>query len=123
MAYGVWAMVLVNPVFAASSQPTSCPPNSADCAAGLPQLEAVFRNFISVFVAIGFVALFIMIVFAGYKYLMSGGEPKAVSQAHQTVTWAILGIIFMAVAWIVLQIIKTFTGVDVTTFSPGILTK
>ena len=85
--------------------------------AGLNEIEQVFSNVISVIVGLGFIALLVMLVWAGFKYLMSGGEPKAVQAAHQTVTWALLGIVFMAIAWLILQLIKAFTGVDVTSFS------
>ena len=65
---------------------------------------------------LGFMVLLVMLVAAGFKYLTSAGEPKAVQAAHQTVTWALLGIVFMAVAWIVLQLISLFTGVNLTFF-------
>lgn len=84
--------------------------------AGIAEFEGLFSNIISVVVGLGFIILVVMLVIAGYKYLTSGGEPKAVTSAHQTVTWALLGIAFMAIAWLVLQLIKGFTGVDVTTF-------
>lgn len=90
-------------------------------AAGLDQIEKIFSNVISVIVGLGFIALLVMLTSAGFKYLMSGGEPKAVQAAHQTVTWALLGMVFMAVAWLILQLIKAFTGVDVTTFNMKIL--
>lgn len=91
--------------------------------AGLTQIEDTFRNVISVIVGLGFIALLVMLLLAGFKYLMSGGEQKNIQQAHQTVTWALLGIVFMAVAWIVLQLIKALTGVDVTTFNIQTLVK
>ncbi len=89
---------------------------SANDAAGLKQIEDVFTNVISVVVALGFIALLVMLITAGFKYLTSGGEPKAIQAAHQTVSWALLGILFMAIAWLVLQLIHVFTGIDVTKF-------
>ncbi len=89
-------------------------------AAGLNDIEQVFSHVISVIVGLGFIALLVMLLAAGFKYLMSGGEPKSVQSAHQTVTWALLGIVFMALAWLILQLIRAFTGVDVTTFTFGI---
>lgn len=89
--------------------------------AGLDQLEATFKSIVSVVVGIGFIALLAMLVWAGFKYLTSGGEPKIIQQAHQTVTWALLGMVFMIIAWIVLQLIKAFTGVDVTVFDLNVL--
>lgn len=89
--------------------------------AGLDQIEQVFTNVISVVVGLGFVTLLVMLVWAGFKYLTSGGEPKAIQSAHQTVTWALLGVVFMAIAWIVLQLIHAFTGIDVTIFNIKVL--
>lgn len=91
------------------------------CPAGLDQFEQVFSNVISVVVGLGFVALLTLLIWAGIKYLISGGEPKAIQSAHQTITWALLGVVFMAVAWIVLQLIKVFTGIDVTIFNIKVL--
>lgn len=85
--------------------------------AGLDQIEQIFSRIISVAVGFGFVALLVLLISAGFKYLMSAGEPKAVQSAHQTVTWALLGVVFMAVAWIILQLIKVLTGIDVTIFN------
>ena len=93
------------------------PPNSGPCPAGLNEIEQVFSNVISVVVGLGFVAMLVMLVWAGITYLTSGGEPKAVQSAHQTVTWALLGVVFMAIAWLILQLIKVFTGIDVTIFN------
>ena len=85
--------------------------------AGLQQIEDVFRNVISVVVGLAFIVSLVMLIFAGIKYLTSGGEPKAIQAAHQTVTWALLGILFMAIAWLILQLIHNFTGIDVTVFN------
>lgn len=83
---------------------------------GLDDIEKLFTQIISIAVGLGFIALLTMLVWAGFKYLTSAGEPKAVQSAHQTVTWALLGIVFMAVAWIILQLIHAFTGINVTIF-------
>lgn len=84
--------------------------------AGLQQIEDIFSNFISIIVGVGFIALIVMMVMAGIQYLTSGGEQKQIQQAHQTVTWALLGILFMAIGWLVLRLVETFTGVPVTVF-------
>lgn len=106
-------VTLIQPVYAADCDP-DVPGN---CPAGLKQIEDVFKNFIQVIVYFGFIVLVVMLVMAGIKYLTSGGEPKAVAQAHQTVTWALLGILFLAIAWLILLLIQTFTGVEVTSFN------
>lgn len=78
--------------------------------AGLNEIEQVFTRVISSIVGLGFMALLALLVWAGIKYLTSGGDPKKIQAAHQTVTWALLGMLFMAVAWLALQLIANFTG-------------
>ncbi|MDO8573177.1 MAG: hypothetical protein Q7R77_00305 [Candidatus Daviesbacteria bacterium] len=87
------------------------------CPAGLDQIEEIVGKVISVIVGLGFIAMLAMVVMAGIKYLTSGGEPKAVQAAHQAFTWAILGILFMIIAWLTLVLIENFTGIKVTTFN------
>lgn len=90
-------------------------------AAGLDQIEKIFANVISAAVGLGFIISLIMLITGGFKYLTSSGEPKSVSAAHQTITWALLGIVFMAIAWLVLQLIFSFTGINVTIFNVKVL--
>jgi len=84
--------------------------------AGLQQIEDLFRQIISVIAGLGFIALLVLLIWTGFKYLTSGGDQKLINAAHQTATWAFLGILFMAIAWLVLQLIQAFTGIDVTFF-------
>lgn len=92
--------------------------------AGIPLLEYTFARVVCVTVPLGYIALLVVLVIAGLKYLTSGGEAKAVQAAHQTVTWGLLGVLFLAIAWLILQLIQTFTGVEVTKFTvsslPGV---
>lgn len=116
LSFAICVLSLFSPAYAA------CNPGIAgDCPAGLKELEDLFSNIISVIVSLGFLVMFIMLIRAGIKYLTSGGDPKSISAAHQTVTWALLGIVFMAVAWLILQLIKEFTGINVTLFNLKVL--
>lgn len=90
-------------------------------AAGLIQIEDIFQRVVQLFAGGAFIALFVMLTWAGIKYITSGGEPKALQSAHQSVTWALLGILFLIIAWLVLRLIEAFTGVTVTVFNIRIL--
>lgn len=85
--------------------------------AGLNEIEGVVSNVISVIVGLGFIAMLLLLIWSGFKFLVSGGEPKALQAARQTFIWAILGVVIMAVAWLVLQLIASFTGIHVTVFN------
>lgn len=82
------------------------------CPAGLDEIAELVGNIISMVVGLSFIAMLVLLIWAGIKYLTSGGEPKAVQTAHQIVTWALLGILFMAIAWLILQLVAGFTGIN-----------
>lgn len=113
------ALILIlytSPAYAACDPNIPIDQRSADCPAGLDQIEQMIGNVIFAAVGLGFIAMLILLIMAGFKYLTSGGEPKAIQSAHHTVTWALLGMLFMAIAWLILQLIFAFTGIDVTIF-------
>lgn len=98
-------------------RPSCNPSTPGDCPAGLQDIENLVANIISMVVALAFIVMLVLLITAGFKYLTSGGEPKAIQSAHQTVTWALLGILFMAIAWLILQLIAAFTDIDVAVFN------
>lgn len=96
---------------------TASPVLAAGETPGIIQLQKLFLRLLEVAGALVFIALTVMLVVAGIKFLTSGGEAKPIQSASLTMTWAILGILFLALAWISLLLIKAFTGADVTSFS------
>ena len=91
--------------------------NTPKDASGILQLEQMFLRVLNLIVGFSFVVLLIMLLVGGIRYLTSGGEPKAIQAAGQTMTWALLGMFFLILAWLVLLLVKAFTGVDVTIFN------
>jgi len=79
-------------------------------------LEVIFANILTIFVSLAVLALFAMLIMGGFRFLTSGGDPKAAGAARQTMTYAIAGIILMAVAYLVFTLIEAFTGVKITLF-------
>lgn len=84
--------------------------------ATLKYLETIFANVISIALAFAAIVLFVMFLVGGFKYLTSGGDPKALEAAKGTLTHAIAGLVVLVLAFLILQLIKTITGVDVTIF-------
>ena len=94
---------------------------SAECAdpnrpAGIKCFEAVFQNLVSALVSLAGLALFVMLIIGGYKYLMSAGDPEQTASARSTMFYAIVGIVVMISTFIILRIVAWFTGVDVLKF-------
>lgn len=84
--------------------------------AKLSDLEAVFGNVVSAALALGGIVFFIMLISGGFKYITSGGDPKAVEEAKKTLTYAIGGMVLLALAFLLLRFIEVFTGAEVTKF-------
>lgn len=105
----------ISPVYAAQDWA-----NAAGCTvsevATIKGFECLFSNFISVILAFAGIVLFIMLVTGGFRYLVSGGDPKAVESAKGTLTQAIVGIVILVLAFLILKLIETITGVPVTQF-------
>ena len=75
-------------------------------------LEAVFANILMAITGLAGIALFVMLCIGGFRYLTSGGDPKAAESARHTMTYALLGIGLMGVAYVVFLLIGEFTGVE-----------
>jgi hypothetical protein len=83
----------------------------------IKQFEGVFSNIVSVALGFAGVAVFIMFLIGGFKYLTSGGDPKGVEEAQKTLTYAIGGLILIALSYLILVFLSQFTGVDLTKFT------
>ncbi len=80
--------------------------------AGTDFLQFLVGRIINISVAGAFIALVVVLVWAGIKFITSGGDAKALAQASQAITWGLLGMLFLALAWLILQLIAAFTGID-----------
>src|SRR3990167_6311291 len=59
--------------------------------------------------------LFLYLVFAGFQFLTSGGDPKKVEQAKQRLTNGIIGFIIVFISYWLVQIIARILGLNKVT--------
>ena len=85
--------------------------------ATIANLNDVFKNVVSAILFLAGFILFIMLVSGGFKYITSGGDPKAVEEAKKTLTYAIGGVVLIALSYLVIVFIQDFTGATVTEFN------
>src|SRR3990167_1250640 len=82
-------------------------------------LEAVYKQILAIAISLGLLALFVMLLVGGFKFLTAGGDPKAATSAKQTMTYAVAGIGLMALAFLIFRLIEFYTGVTITVFTIG----
>ena len=82
----------------------------------LSEFEVIFKRIVGIAIGFAGVAFFVMLLVGGFKYLTAGGEPPAIESARKTLTFAISGLILIALSYLFLRFIGVFTGVDVTQF-------
>jgi hypothetical protein len=73
---------------------------------GATSLARTVINVLSLIV--GAVAV-IMLIFGGFRYVTSGGKQESVTAAKNTIIYALIGLVIVAVAQIVVQFVLTKT--------------
>jgi hypothetical protein len=57
----------------------------------------------------------IMIIYGGFRYITSGGDSNRVGSAKNTLIYAIIGLIIVALAQLIVHFVLSTTGNTVTT--------
>ena len=82
--------------------------------AKITDIVAIIETVITFLAPAAAIAFLIMILFGGFKFVTSGGDPKATGQAKAILTYAVFGVILVVISWLILLLIQSLTGVDVT---------
>jgi len=84
--------------------------------ATLQGLECLFGNILQVIVGLAGIIFFIMFINGGFQYLFSSSDQKKVAVASNTLTMAIMGLVGVVASYLILKLIQTITGANVTNF-------
>jgi len=75
---------------------------------GVAKTIAVVINLLSL--VVGVVAV-IMIIIGGFKYIISGGDSNSISSAKNTILYAIIGLVIVALAQVIVKfVLNKVTG-------------
>ena len=80
---------------------------------GLKDLAAKIVKYFSIIV--GAISV-IMIIYGGFRYITSGGDSGRVGNAKNTLIYAIVGLIIVAIAQIIVQFVINTAGESAQTF-------
>lgn len=90
----------------------SCLAGGEDKVATLRCVPIVFMNVINALLVFVGAVTVIFIIIGGIKILTSSGDPKQVTGARQTITYAILGLVLVLLSFLIVNIIASVTGVS-----------
>ncbi len=91
--------LLVSPVYAQETPP--------------PRIEQIFgpiENLFDLILPIGALIAVAMLIYGGYMWIISGGDPAKKQQAQGTLTWAVIGLVFLFLIRAILVAILEFVG-------------
>ena len=83
---------------------------TSDGVAQLRCLPAVFQNIIGGALIFAGITALLVIIFAGFKFINSGGDPKQVEGARNTLTFAIAGLGLVLLSFLIINIIAYITN-------------
>jgi hypothetical protein len=96
----------------ASGSNTDCQANG-DANAGLTQLARTITTWFSIIV--GAISI-LMIIYGGFRYITSGGDSGKVGNAKNTLIYAIIGLIIVALAQLIVNVVLTQADKATTNF-------
>jgi len=80
-----------------------------DCSSGATGVGKLIRSIINVLsIIIGAIAV-IMIIIGGFRYITSGGSAEGTKAARQTIVYAIVGLVIVALAQIIVHFVLNNT--------------
>ena len=80
---------------------TNCPAQSHT----EDRLNNVITNGINIFSAIVGVVAVVMMIFGGFKYITAGGDSGKINSAQQTIIYAVVGLVVVALAQIIVRFV------------------
>lgn len=69
------------------------------------RVNEIIASIINIFSVIVGVVAVIMIIFGGFRYITSGGDSGNISSAKQTIVFAIVGLVVVALAQIIVRFV------------------
>lgn len=86
--------------------------SSGEGVATIACIPVVIQNLLNFLVVFAGIVLVFIIIFTGYKFVTSEGDPEKLGSARKTLLYAILGFLIVVGAFFILNVISNFTGVS-----------
>lgn len=87
--------------------------------ASLQCIPYLFANVVNFSLMAAGTVSFLLLLYAGLRYILASGDSKQLDTARKTITFAIAGLILVLCSYILLNILATITGVNcILVFGP-----
>jgi magnesium-transporting ATPase (P-type) len=97
--------------------PLKPPANSKFSPLGELTVGRIVSGLIQMAMVIAAIVFFFVLVIGGIKWVASGGDKTQTESARNQITAALVGLVIVFAAWAILQLIKTFFGIDIFSLS------
>lgn len=75
-------------------------------------IPVVFGNAVNALLIFSGTVALIMVIWSGYKYILSKGDAKQAEEAKKTLTWTLIGLTIIILSFAVINLISYVTGVE-----------
>ena len=82
---------------------------------GIDSIVTIISTVIRFILIVAFVAAFIMLLIGGIRWILAGGDEKAVAGARGTITAALIGLVIVLVAYAIIRLVEIFFNVSIIT--------
>ncbi|KKS12138.1 hypothetical protein A2617_02635 [Candidatus Daviesbacteria bacterium RIFOXYD1_FULL_41_10] len=84
------------------------PPGSAIVA----DLSTVIKNALVIVFSVAAFLVLIFLIIGAFQWIMSGGDKEAVGKARSRITHALIGLVILALAFVITSVVGQIIGVD-----------
>lgn len=75
----------------------------------------IIRGIVRFILIAAFVIAFIMLLVGGIRWILAGGDEKAVASARGMITGALIGLVIVVAAFAIIKLVETFFGFSILT--------
>ena len=73
----------------------------------------VVRGIVQFILIVAFIAAFVFLLIGGIRWIVAGGDEKAVAGARGTITAALIGLVIVLVAYAIIRLVEIFFNVNI----------
>lgn len=73
----------------------------------------LIRDGIEILLIVAFILAFVWTIFAGFSFIFSGDDPKAVSSAWSRIYWGLLGLVIVVGSFAIIKLVEDVFGIKI----------